>query len=383
MRAEIKQLLHSTHSGIDACLRRARECIYWPGMTSDIKQMISTCEICQTYQPANQRETLQSHDTPSRQWEKVGVDLFEMDGKDYLVTVDYLSNFWEVDRLENTKSSTVIRKLKAHFARYGSPCTVISDNGPQFTSSNFEEFAKLFDFEHITSSPYHSKSNGKAESAVKTAKTLLRKNKDGDQFLALLNHRNTPSQGSSTSPAQKFFNRRTRTLLPMCNKLLRPQLNLESDIRELNKQKLKQKVCHDKNAKDLKQLHEGDTVVMKPHTLNKKEWTRGTVVNKRSSRSYEIQTDDGAVSRRNRVHLRRAEPQATSECPEAAEQPAPQPASSPKQVKVQKQVLSSPKPAVQKQTFPVPEVTETQAPAPIVTRSGRVSKRNQLEDFKY
>ena len=219
MRSEMKQLLHSTHSGIDACLKRARECLYWPGMTGDIKQYISACEICQSYQSSNQPESLQSHELPSRQWEKIGVDLFELEGKDYMVTVDYLSNYWERDRLENTKASTVVRKLKAHFARYGSPCVLISDNGPQFTSENFKQFATTFDFEHRTSSPYNSKSNGKAESAVKTAKSILRKNKDGDQFLALLNYRNTPSQSTGTSPAQRFFNRRTRTLLPTCETL--------------------------------------------------------------------------------------------------------------------------------------------------------------------
>ena len=93
-------------------------------MTGNIKQFISTCETCCTYQSANQQETLQPHELPWHQWEKVGVDLFELDDKDYMITVDYFSNFWEIDRLENTKSSTVIQKLKAHFARYGSSCVV-------------------------------------------------------------------------------------------------------------------------------------------------------------------------------------------------------------------------------------------------------------------
>ena len=40
-----------------------------------------------------------------RTWEKVGVDLFTLDNKDYLITVDYYSNYWEVDRLTNTKTA--------------------------------------------------------------------------------------------------------------------------------------------------------------------------------------------------------------------------------------------------------------------------------------
>ena len=110
------------------------------------------------------------HTLPTRPWEKVGCDLFTRDGTNYLVTVDYYSNFWELDELESdTTSETIIMKLKAHFARYGSPTQVISDNGPQFISEAFQRFATQWDFEHLCSSPGHQRANGKAESAVKTA----------------------------------------------------------------------------------------------------------------------------------------------------------------------------------------------------------------------
>jgi len=58
-----------------------------------------------------------SHEVPSHPWEKVGADIFTLDGKDYLVTIDYYSNFWEVDRLPDTRASTAIPKLKSHFSR--------------------------------------------------------------------------------------------------------------------------------------------------------------------------------------------------------------------------------------------------------------------------
>ena len=70
------------------------------------------------------------------------MDLFELGNQHFLITVDYFSNFWEVDKLERTTSKEVIRKMKYHFARYGIPSTVVSDNGPQFTSEEFKTFAK-------------------------------------------------------------------------------------------------------------------------------------------------------------------------------------------------------------------------------------------------
>lgn len=70
-------------------------------------------------------------------WAKLGCDLFEFDKKSYLATVDYYSNVFEVDRLDHLTSMGVIRKLKPHFARYGIPDTIVTDNGPQFASEEF------------------------------------------------------------------------------------------------------------------------------------------------------------------------------------------------------------------------------------------------------
>ena len=82
------------------------------------------------------------HEVPSRPWEKVGTDIFELKNKSYLITVDYYSNFWEVDKLLDTKARTVILKLKNHFTRYGCPDKVVSDNGPQFSCNKFATFAR-------------------------------------------------------------------------------------------------------------------------------------------------------------------------------------------------------------------------------------------------
>ena len=98
------------------------------------------------------------------------MDLFTIAKRDYLVTVDYFSSFWEIDLLPTTSRRAVITKLKGHFVRYGIPKQLVSDNGPQFSAVEFKEFAAENGIEHRTSSPGHPKSNGKAESAVKAVK---------------------------------------------------------------------------------------------------------------------------------------------------------------------------------------------------------------------
>ena len=81
---------------------------------------------------------------------------------------------------------------------------MVSDNGPQFASTEFASFVKKWNFEHVTSSPHYAQSNGKAENAVKTVKQLFNKCKEDEtsEFLVLLDWRNTPSKGMGTSPAQ-------------------------------------------------------------------------------------------------------------------------------------------------------------------------------------
>ena len=152
---------------------------------------------------------------------------------------------------------------------------------------------------------HHSKSNGLAESAVKAAKRLIRKcNKTGESvFLGLLELRNTPTQNVGRSPAQRLFNRRTKTLLPTTKNALKPQFS-ENDLDKIKFDKRRQAFYHDKNSKLLPQLEEGDAVRLKPFKLGQKSWQKGVVLKQLDDKSYNVVGEGGNVFRRNRVHLR-------------------------------------------------------------------------------
>ena len=141
---------------------------------------------------------------PNLPWEKVGVDLFVLDGQSFLIATDYYSGYFEVQDMSSTTSTCVITVLKAWFSRHCIPVTVISDNGPPFNSEDFKTFSKEWDFHHVTSSPYHAQSHGRVENAVKTCKSLLTKARAGkrDPLLALLEWCNTPTEGMNASPVQ-------------------------------------------------------------------------------------------------------------------------------------------------------------------------------------
>ena len=72
LRRDMKQKLHASHLGVELCLRRARETIFWPGMSNEIKEMVATCETCRKYERSNQKEPLMPHEIPSPPWEQVG-----------------------------------------------------------------------------------------------------------------------------------------------------------------------------------------------------------------------------------------------------------------------------------------------------------------------
>ena len=102
-------------------------------------------------------------------------------------------------------------------SRHGIPDCVVTDNDPQFSSGLFYDFSQQWMFQHIRTSPHYPQVNGMAESAVKTAKTLIKTAiaSKAEPWLAILAHRNTPSQGMTTSPAQRMFCRQTKGLLPL------------------------------------------------------------------------------------------------------------------------------------------------------------------------
>ena len=161
LRIAMIQRIHLSHIGQEGCLRRARDTIYWPNANMHVKEYISKYSVCRKHEPRNGKETLMVHDIPIRLWEKDGPDLFIFDDKDYLITIDYFSNYFEIDYLKDTNSTIVVNKMKYQFARYGILDTCMSDNGPQCISHKFKHFSKTWKFNHITSSPLYPQSNGK------------------------------------------------------------------------------------------------------------------------------------------------------------------------------------------------------------------------------
>ena len=173
------------------------------------------CEHCAKHM-VPRKEPLIPSKLPDHPWQKVGTDLFVLGKDTYIIAVDYFSRYPEILKLTCTTSQSIISALKGLFARHGIPETIVSDNGPQFSSQEFAEFAQTYSFHHITSSPHYPQSNGQVERAVKTVKKFL--SDPSDPCLSLLAYRVTPLPWCNLLPAQLLMGRQICTDVPQVKK---------------------------------------------------------------------------------------------------------------------------------------------------------------------
>ncbi|XP_055590889.1 uncharacterized protein K02A2.6-like [Uranotaenia lowii] len=204
LRSKLIQSCHVSHNGMEATIKLARANLFWPGMTAQIRDVVKECSICAKFAASQANPPMMSHRIPVHPFQMISMDVFvaEYRGRkrNFLVTVDHYSDYFEVDILKDLTPESVIEICKINFARHGIPQQVISDNGTNFVNRKMSQFANDWEFEHITSAPYHQQANGKSEAAVKIAKRLLLKaDESGNDFwYALLHWRNIPNKIESS-----------------------------------------------------------------------------------------------------------------------------------------------------------------------------------------
>ena len=287
---------------MNGSLRRARELLFRPRINAEVKDFVSKCSICQSFQLEQSREDLQPHEMPSHVWSKVGADLLELGQQNFLILVDHWSSYFKVQEVKRITFTTVNTTCRVQFARHGIPDVLITDNRTQFSLSEYMKFAEAWKFEHKTSSPHHCQSSGKAENAVKICKNLLKNARvdNRDPLLAFLDWKNTPTEGLGTFPVQRLMGRRTRTLPPTHTKLLKPQLDCETEAK-LVQGKQKQELQYNKKSQPLPPIQPGQAIRMKLPGDTK--WSPGSCVKALPNRSYKVEVTCHHYHR-NRCQLR-------------------------------------------------------------------------------
>ena len=307
MRKEVLRRLHLSHQGIEKTKLRARQTVFWPGITTDIINTIEACGSCQEGRPSLPAERFETDPTPTRPFQETAADLFQYAGHYYIAYVDRYSGWTEVNKFTKCPTSnSVLSQLRKYFVQFGVPLKFRSDGGSQFSSEETRVFMQKWGVNHVFSAPHFPSSNGLAESAVKAMKSLIAattRNGDitGEVFLqGLLEWRNTP-RGVQPSPAEMVFGAPLRSLVPMHRTMFAERWRKEGmrmDKRRLTSEDTS--LCvHKSNHPTL--MPGQKCWVQDPHT---KRWDSCGEIIQAKWRNYTVKMPSGRVIWRNRRHVR-------------------------------------------------------------------------------
>ncbi|KAL2081888.1 hypothetical protein ACEWY4_021706 [Coilia grayii] len=283
LRPRLLSELHTGHPGVVKMKAVARSYMWWPGIDSQIEQVSKTCQSCQLSQKAPGPSPLHPWTWPGSPWQRIHVDFAgPFQGHMFMVVVDAHSKWPEVHLMSSTTASKTIQVLRGLFSRYGLPEVLVSDNGPQFTSYEFETFMRSNGVKHIRSAPFHPSTNGLAERFVQTFKHSLKRSTGTasvqhrlDAFLLM--YRNTPHSTTKESPSMLFMHRKLRSRLD----LLKP--NVTAAVETAQEAQCAYRGIHAK-ARSSKV---GDRVLVRDYGRGEK-WTPGVVSAETGPVSYTV-----------------------------------------------------------------------------------------------
>ena len=149
---------------------------YWQGIDRDIEEQVKNCSACQDAVTMPAWNEPSPWPTPNCAWERIHVDFAgPLEGLMFLIVVDAFSKWPEVVQMSSTTATGTIKELTRFFAQQGFPKVLVSDNGMQFTSQEFQSYCQQHGIQHIRSPPYHPQSNGQAERFMDTFKRTFQK----------------------------------------------------------------------------------------------------------------------------------------------------------------------------------------------------------------
>ncbi|CAB0004307.1 unnamed protein product [Nesidiocoris tenuis] len=290
--------LHEGHPGEAAMKSIATLQVWWPKINQKIESFVKNCEGCQKTRPTGPAESpVYFWNTPLEKWSRLHVDYAgPFEGKYWFILVDATSKWLEVIPVNHPSTAKTISVMREIFTRFGVPKSIVSDNGPQFTSHEFEKFCRNNNILHIKSTPYHPRTNGLAERAVRTFKERMKasRNDRGDVELKvqkfLISYRNAIHSTTGRSPASMLLGRQIRTRLD----LLRPDVTANIESAQHRQSRIQHRPVRD--------FEEGERVWVK--TDRDKEPVAGQISERRGLLSYLVEIN-GKIERRHADQLRK------------------------------------------------------------------------------
>ncbi len=277
LQTKMLNLLHEQHPGMVRSKILAKSIVWWPCLDNDLEKIVKNCRICQK-SGNSKTEPHVKWPTCSRIFERIHIDFAIKNGNNFLLIIDAFSKWADIKYMPSTTSSATIQELRTIFANFGIPEKIVSDNGPQFISDEFETFCIKNGINHVKTPPYHAKSNGAAERLVQILKQALLKisleNKNvpiqHELDNILFAYRNTPQTVTNKTPSELFLNRKPRTRLTM----------LKQDLK-----------LTDNEFKNVISFNKGDIVYVKTKRGEDEKWIEGTILENVSNYTYLVESN--------------------------------------------------------------------------------------------
>ena len=298
LRSKVLEQIHEGHLGIEKCMLKVKDSVFWPGISNDIRETVEKCGICQASSKAA-KPIRNMSDVPSHTWHTLGTDLFYWNKIDYLVIGDYFSKYLIMRRLPNSSIHAVIKELGLVFTELGRPFVLRSDNGPCYSSREFHNFLSFYQVDHITSSPHHPQSNGFAEALVGITKKLMEKSvKEGKPWnYGLLQYRTTPISSTLPSPLEMLTGRKPHSNLPQ----IPSSIGLNMDTSRICKELLRRQPTA--TSTGATELEPGQPVFVKE--VHGNVWRTATVDQPAAEPdSYWVRFPDNSILRRTRSMIK-------------------------------------------------------------------------------
>ena len=297
LRRKVLEQIHEGHLGIEKCMLKARDSVFWSEISNDIRETVEKCEICQASSRAAKPVGNVSN-VPPHTWHTLGTDLFYWHKIDYLVIRDYLSKYLIVRRHPISSTHVVIKELGLVFTELGRPFVLRSDNRPCYSSREFHNFLSFYQVDHITSSPHYPQSNGFAEALVGITKKLMEKSvKEGKPWnYCLLQYRTTPISSTLPSPLEMLIGRRPHSSLPQ----LPSSIGKNMETSRIHQELLRRQP---NNTTSTGALEPGQPVFVKE--VNGNIWRTATVNQPAAEPdSYWVRFPDNSILRRTRSMIK-------------------------------------------------------------------------------
>ena len=97
---------------------KARESVFWPGISDDIQKTVEKCGIYQSTSRAS-RPVGNISEIPQHPWHTLGTDLFYWNRLDFIVIGDYFTKYLIVRKLPNSSTHPAIKELGMIFTEFG------------------------------------------------------------------------------------------------------------------------------------------------------------------------------------------------------------------------------------------------------------------------